>query len=226
MLDKKTKFLLDDYKSNNSTLESDEIRELKNIVNKLIYIQIDLETVSFSNKTIVFEYKNIENEGINEITEYIALKKKNKIESYRNMMEIVDELIHQTSEKFKINKLTKIKNILLNIMSHEDLIDIIELTDSKFQNYILEKQIKDISWTVEYMNNILEIKAKKIFNIERKLREIRRAKLSLINRKYEIFRNEILFFKSELAPVKHQNKIDEILEIFDKILIYHHRKPV
>jgi hypothetical protein len=33
MLDKKTKLLLDDYTSNNRTLESDEIRELKDIVN-------------------------------------------------------------------------------------------------------------------------------------------------------------------------------------------------
>lgn len=226
MLDKKNKLLLDDFKSNNSTLESDEIRELKDIVNKLIYIQIDLETVSFSKKTIVFEYKNNENEDVNEITKYIALKKKNKIESYRNIMEIVDELIHQTSAKFKKNKLTKIKNILLYIMYHEDLIDIIELTDSNFQNNVLQKQIKDISWAVEYLNYMLEIKAKKIIDVEQRIRKGRGVKSSLINRKHKIFRNEILCFKSEFAPVKHKKKIVEILEIFDKILIKHHNKAV
>jgi hypothetical protein len=225
MLDKKRKLLIGDFKSNNNVLENDEIRELKNIVNKLIYIQIYLETIAFSEKSIVTEYKNIEKINNDEKNKYVSITMTDKIDSYRNIMEVIDDLIQQTSTKYKISKLIKIKNILWYIMYSEDLIDITDLTESNFQNDVLHKQIKDISNSIDYLKHILDLKANKIFDVKRLINEVRSYNSSLISRKHKIFRNEILCFKSEFAPVKHQKKIDDILKIFDKILINYHRKP-
>jgi hypothetical protein len=191
----------------------------------LIYIQIDLETLAFSEKSIVFEYRNIEKENIDEKSKFISITNTNKFDSYRNIMEIIDDLIQQTSTKYKIVKLIKIKNILLYIMYSEDLIDIIELNESNFQNDVLQKQIIDIGNSIDYFKHILNIKANKIFDVKQLIRELRKAKSSVISRKHKIFKNEILSFKSDFAPIKHQKKIDEILEIFDNILINYHNKP-
>ena len=232
MLEKKNKLLLDDFKSNDSKLSSDEINELKYIVNNLIYIQIDLETVAFSEKTIVFKYENIEKENNAEFTtdsvteRYVKLEKTDKVNSYKKIMDMIDELIKQTSVKYKINKLLKIKNILLNIMYHEDLIQITEINNSNFRNHILQNKIMEINDVIDYLKYILDTKAEKIFNSNQIIREFIDIESTLTHRKHEILINDILYFKRELAPTKHLKNLDEILDILDKILINHHDKAV
>ena len=45
-------------------------------------------------------------------------------------------------------------------------------------------------------------------------------KSDVINRKYEIFRNEILFFKSELAPFRYGSSLLPLLETHPELALY------
>lgn len=235
MVDKKRKFLLDIFKSNNSILESDELSEIKYFVNNLIYIQIYLETISFSEKNIVFEYNYIEIEVIDEesknsiedrIKKIHKIDKIDKIDNYKKIINTLDELIEKTSIIYKINKLLKIKNLLLNIMYFEDLILITEIKNSKYANSVLDKKIIDINDSIENLKFIIEKKSDKIFNLSQAIREYADITSNVMHEMHEIFLYEILYFKRELASVKHLNKLDEILEIFNKMLINHYDKPV
>ena len=119
MLEKKNKLLLDDFKSNDSKLSSDEINELKYIVNNLIYIQIDLETVAFSEKTIVFKYENIEKENNAEFTtdsvteRYVKLEKTDKVNSYKKIIVIEDvEMFSDVIQQYFYELVKNYKNTI------------------------------------------------------------------------------------------------------------------